>query len=306
MWTACGAGDQQFDYTAVVVDATPPAVLALAALAGAVLLLVAALRLRRSKPMSAEQPSGELAATAAAAQSGRYPWTLSGGVHTPLQAAAARLATAALPQDRLGGGSTLAAAAGVSGLADLLEMVGQRLATRGPAELAAAEAVAYRSGWEGPGWMDTTDLAGGFRPLVHFPNFRLAVSRTGRLQGPVRSACPPPEGWRIATSADLMAAGMRRFAPTKAPKQYNYMDQAGWTCCSWPERSLQVTPCPVCIECCASKCGGFADHLRVLRSLCPCHGARLALSGSTSSPKIGKRPSPPKAACCTRSTPRAR
>ena len=55
--------------------------------------------------------------------------------------------------------------------------------------------------------MLTTDAAGGFRQLRHFPQFRLAVSRSGKLAGPVATACPPPPGWRLATAAELRAAG---------------------------------------------------------------------------------------------------
>jgi hypothetical protein len=35
----------------------------------------------------------------------------------------------------------------------------------------------HHPGWQGPGWMDTTDEAGGFRELFHFPGVRLAVSK---------------------------------------------------------------------------------------------------------------------------------
>lgn len=211
---------------------------------------------KRSRPLEHEaaagSSSGALVAATAAAAADCWPWNLPGGSYTELQAATARLATAALLHERLAaptqngrnGQKTLAGTAHVSGLADLLELIGERLVPRSESARLAAEAAAYRPGWAGPAWMDTSDACGGFRPLVHFPQFRLAVSATGRLQGDVVEVCPAPDGWRIATSAEIMAAGMRRFAPTKAPKQYYYMDQAGWTCCTWPERSRNLPEMP--------------------------------------------------------------
>ena len=93
---------------------------------------------------------------------------------------------------------------------------------------AAVEALLYVAGWAGaPGWMLTTDAAGGFRQLRHFQQFRLAVSRSGRLAGPVATACPPPPGWRLATAAELRAAGFR-WGGERAPEQNYYDGQAGW------------------------------------------------------------------------------
>lgn len=184
---------------------------------------------------------GQLAAVSSAAAQTRYPWNLSGGAHTPLQAAVARLATATLLNERLAVGARTVHD-NSTGLRDLLEMVGGKLTTQGAAKLAEAEALLYHSGWTGPAWMDTTDLAGGFRQLHHFPQFRLAVSRAARLPATgagvddLAAICPPPCGWRLATAADLMHAGFRRFAQNKTPAHYYYMGQAGWQCCSWPER----------------------------------------------------------------------
>ena len=48
--------------------------------------------------------------------------------------------------------------------------------------------------------METGDRAGGFRQLLHFPQFRLAVSRIDQLLGPVLAVCVPPAGWRVARS----------------------------------------------------------------------------------------------------------
>ena len=39
----------------------------------------------------------------------------------------------------------------------------------------AAEAALYAPGWAGEAWMETGDEAGGFRQMVHFPQFRLGV-----------------------------------------------------------------------------------------------------------------------------------
>ena len=90
-----------------------------------------------------------------------------------------------------------------------------------------AEAALYAPGWAGPAWMDTGDLAGGFRQLVHFPQFRLAVSRGDKLLGPVLEVCVPPVGWRVARAAELLAAGFR-VDGGRQPVQYYYADQAGW------------------------------------------------------------------------------
>jgi len=189
--------------------------------------------------------NGEVAAAAAAADTRSYPWHLPGGSFTQLQAAQARLAIAMMLHSRLSGNAGCPAQKSkVTGLVDLIQMVGEHLEPRSPAARAAAEETTYHTGWSAPNWMDTTDMCGGFRQMIHYPQFRLAVSKSGRLQGDVRDVCPPPAGWRLATSADIIAAGMRRFAPTKSPKQYIYMDQAGWTCCTWPERSRVLPGLP--------------------------------------------------------------
>lgn len=249
--------------TATAATAALAAILLLAAfgMTAAAAWYLKQLRRRRAEPPAAEAvgSSGALAAAAAAAAAGRYPWNLSGGSYTELQAATARLAVATLLHGRLGGGDgAVASGAGrghqrqrhqgisvvphVSGLADLIELVGEQLVPRPEAARAAAEEALYSPGWFGPSWMDTSDACGGFRQLAHFKQFRLAVSASGRLQQPgdVRALCPAPDGWRIATSADILAAGMRRFAPPKSPAQYYYMDQGGWTCCTWPERARHL------------------------------------------------------------------
>ena len=62
-----------------------------------------------------------------------------------------------------------------------------------------AEAALYTPGWAGEEWMETGDAAGGFRQLVHFPEFRLGVAKSDRLAiGSVLSeVCRPPPGWRV-------------------------------------------------------------------------------------------------------------
>ena len=72
----------------------------------------------------------------------------------------------------------------------------------------AVEALLYAPGWAGPAWMETSDRAGGFRQLVHFPQFRLAVSKSDTLR-PLDSMgrYVPPAGWRVARAAELVAAG---------------------------------------------------------------------------------------------------
>ena len=102
--------------------------------------------------------------------------------------------------------------------------------------------------------MLTTDAAGGFRQLHHFRQFRLAVSRSDQLrlwEKPVAKVCPPPPGWRIATSAELRAAGLKQYwqhlhcpesylqssegrvGEWPQPEQLYYRDQAGWDRCTW-------------------------------------------------------------------------
>ena len=84
----------------------------------------------------------------------------------------------------------------------------------------------YAPGWAGEEWMKTGDLAGGFRQLVHFPQFRLGVSRSDWLalgsvvvkvgvpvvvhHPNVHLACRAPAGWRVALAAELVAAGVQR------------------------------------------------------------------------------------------------
>ena len=94
------------------------------------------------------------------------------------------------------------------------------------------EAALYFPGWTDgkPGWMLTTDAAGGFRQLFHFPQFRLAVSKSDKLVGPVVEVCPPPAGWRLATAAELVAAGFELDGGVSSwPEQRYYCDQAGWS-----------------------------------------------------------------------------
>ena len=103
----------------------------------------------------------------------------------------------------------------------------------GPAVRDAAEALLYAPGWAGgPAWMETGDLAGGFRQLVHFPDFRLAVSRSGRLEGPVLEVCVPPAGWRVARAAELLAAGFRVGGRREPLHQY-YGERSGWRAGHW-------------------------------------------------------------------------
>ena len=82
------------------------------------------------------------------------------------------------------------------------------------------------------GWMDTTDGAGGFKQMHHFPKFRCAVSENGRLDGPVEEVCPPPKGWRIATAAELRAACFA-VGGAKMPVRQYYYNQAGWHGYNW-------------------------------------------------------------------------
>ena len=103
-----------------------------------------------------------------------------------------------------------------------------------PEERAAFEnTFIYFPGWTDgkPGWMLTTDQAGGFRQLFHFEQFRLAVSKSGKLEGPVEVVCVPPAGWRIATAAELVAAGFA-VGGGREPEQY-YYGQAGWDRSTW-------------------------------------------------------------------------
>ena len=104
-----------------------------------------------------------------------------------------------------------------------------------PPELrAAVEALLYAPGWAGPAWMETGDEAGGFRQLVHFPDFRIAVSRVDRIGlGRVMEDCRPPEGWRAARASELVGAGFttklsESWYRTKLPEASYYDSQAGW------------------------------------------------------------------------------
>ena len=62
--------------------------------------------------------------------------------------------------------------------------------------------------------------------MVHFPQFRLGVSRSNTLAlGLVMAEVyRAPAGWRVALAAELVAAGMHRRG-ARHPRQY--YDQAG-------------------------------------------------------------------------------
>ena len=105
--------------------------------------------------------------------------------------------------------------------------------------------------------METGDDAGGFRQLVYYPQFRLGVSRLATLAAgtTVAEACTAPAGWRLATSAELLAAGLRvagekppvqvRHTAFRCPftgfhrlftavmLQFYYANQAGWSWYKW-------------------------------------------------------------------------
>ena len=84
--------------------------------------------------------------------------------------------------------------------------------------------------------METGDEAGGFRQLVRLPQFRLGVSRSGRLGSGsvVADVCRAPASWRVAFAAELAAAGMRRGG-FRQPQHnyYMYNNQAGWDGYKW-------------------------------------------------------------------------
>ena len=50
--------------------------------------------------------------------------------------------------------------------------------------------------------------------------------------GPVAEVCPPPAGWRLATAAELVAAGFKVFM-ARHPRQNYYCGQAGWDGVEW-------------------------------------------------------------------------
>ena len=179
-------------------------------------------------PSPPGQMPGELHATCAAELAGLGCWP----VPAPDRAAAIRrLALSTLLHDRLalpalalGRLTDLVGVAGgfvdggLAGRAIVTrrQVLGLPLAARGrvvnalPPELrAAVETLLYAPGWAGPLWMETGDLAGGFRQLMDFPQIRLAVSRRAMLEGPVMEVCVPPVGWRVARAAELVAAGFR-------------------------------------------------------------------------------------------------
>ena len=207
-----------------------------------VLLLLAVQRSSAcmSAPGCGLWPQGELARWAAAAGGSRRRFAL-GGADVDHAAALRRLALAALMHDRLQphwvprGLFDVLGLAGARLDADWIRVAhGRLLNALAPQERDEVEAALYVSGWTefAPGWMLTTDAAGGFRQLRHFPQFRLAVSRSGKLAGPVATACPPPPGWRLATAAELRAAGFRDGG-ARAPPQNYYKGQAGWDGLKW-------------------------------------------------------------------------
>ena len=190
-------------------------------------------------PPPGQQP-GELQAACAA--------ELARGWRPPaadVAAALCRLALAALLQDRLTppvlAHTKLTDLLGVAGgwadggPAGRARVEGRRVARlpAGP-ERDAAEAALYAPGWAGEPWMETGDLAGGFRQLVHFPQFRLGVSRSGRLAAgaAVAKVCRAPAGWRVARAPELLAAGLRRGG-ARQPRQNYYHGQAGWSMQEW-------------------------------------------------------------------------
>ena len=69
---------------------------------------------------------------------------------------------------------------------------------------------------------------------MHFPQFRLGLSRSDRLAlgSVVAEVCRAPAGWRVALVAELVAAGMRRGGE-RLPMQAYYIGQAGWDGYSW-------------------------------------------------------------------------
>jgi len=237
-------------------------VVVVAAAVAAVGAAVGAVR-RRSLCVSARGcglwPQGELARWAAAAGGGgggrRFVLCGADLAHA---AALRRMALATLLHDRLQphpepfGLCEVLGLAGARLDAHRLRMLflalpphdrGAAINALAPQERAKVEALLYVAGWAGaPGWMLTTDAAGGFRQLHHFPQFRLAVSRSDKLAGPVAIECPPPPGWRLATAAELRAAGFRASG-AREPEQSYYEDQAGWDECTWDgvERCIFVT-----------------------------------------------------------------
>ena len=193
-------------------------------------------------PPASERVLGELAAALLGAPS----WVAT----TPDAAAAVqRLALSTLMHDRLIENSpaaargvrlidqlsTAGAAVDVQLLRTAARAEGRRVAAlpAGPAR-DAAEAALYMPGWVGEEWMDTGDAAGGFRQLVHFPHFRLGVSRSGTLAAGiiVAEACIAPTGWRVATWEELLVAGFERRGQ-RSPRHRYYCSQEGWEGYEW-------------------------------------------------------------------------
>eukprot|EP01051_Picozoa_sp_SAG22_P008403 SAG22_NODE_637_length_8315_cov_16.174416_8_plen_358_part_00 len=102
------------------------------------------------------------------------------------------------------------------------------LAPGGRATDEACDAPDLRKPVAAEDWMDDSDDFDGFRQLMHFPELRLAVSKTGKLDLEAMYECPDEEYvWATSRMVLPLMTGGR-----DPPTQY-YLDLGGWEGLLW-------------------------------------------------------------------------